>query len=272
MTFQQKLDTVVSKNNSLVCVGLDSDYEKIPASLKRAESPVYEFNKAIIDATADLVCAYKPNPAFYEAQGAFGVEQLKMTCDYIRLRHPEVALIIDAKRGDIANTNRAYAKYVFDYLGGDAVTLHPYLGKEALQPFLDYAEKGCIILCRTSNPGAGEFQDLLINGERLYAHVACRVVEEWNANGNCLLMVGATYPKELAEIRAIAGEVPILVAGIDTQGGAVEEVLKDGLNAQKAGLIINASRSIIFSSGGEDFVQVARGKARHLREEVNRYR
>src|SRR3989344_4460101 len=163
MTFYQKLDAIVEKQNSLVCVGLDSDLAKIPVHLQSDKTPQVAFNKAIIDATHDLVCAYKPNSAFYEARGVDGIAELKMTCDYIRQSHPEIVLILDAKRADIGSTNEGYVTYAFDWLGADAITLHPYLGKEALKPFLDRKDKGCIILCRTSNPGAGEFQDLKLD-------------------------------------------------------------------------------------------------------------
>jgi len=181
MTFRQKLDAIVEKNNSLLSVGLDSDVDAQVA-----------FNKKIIDATHDLVCAYKPNTAFYESRGVAGIEALKQTCDYLRKTYPEIVLIVDAKRGDIGNSNEAYAKFAFDYLGADAITLHPYLGKEALKPFLDRKEKGSVILCRTSNPGAGEFQD------DMYKKVAEHVAKEWNSNDNCALVVGAPYPAELA--------------------------------------------------------------------------
>src|SRR5579883_1788369 len=163
MTFQQKLDNIISKNNSLLCVGLDSDVDKLPEAVKQRAHPQFEFNKAIIDATHDLVCAYKPNSAFYEGHGEKGVAELKMTCDYIRQTYPNIPVILDAKRADIGNTNQGYIKYCFDYLQTDAVTLQPYLGGEALQPFLDLTDKGVIILCKTSNPGSGEFQNLMIS-------------------------------------------------------------------------------------------------------------
>jgi orotidine-5'-phosphate decarboxylase len=278
MKFQEKMDKIVKKNNSLVCVGLDSELTKIPEHLKSKQNPQFEFNKAIIDATHDLVSAYKPNSAFYEAQGSKGIEELKMTCDYLHKKHPSIVIILDAKRADIGNTNEGYVKFIFDYLGVDAVTLHPYLGNESIKPFLARIEKGCIILCRTSNPGAGEFQDLPLktlsqkNGKFLYQIVAENVVEKWNKNNNCLLVVGATYPKELAEIRKIAGEMTFLVPGVGAQGGDVEKTVKAGLNSKKAGMIINSSRAIIFASKGRDFAERAREEARKLRDEINKYR
>lgn len=272
MDFREKLDKIVKKNNSLLCVGLDSDIGKIPSHLKREKYPLFTFNKAIIDETHDLVCAYKPNSAFYEAEGAFGITQLKMTCDYLEEKYPEIVIILDAKRGDIGSTNEGYVKFIFDYLGFDAVTLHPYLGKEAIQPFLDRRDRGCIILCRTSNPGAGELQDLQTGGETLYKVIAKKVVEKWNGNNNCLLVVGATYPEELAEVRKIAGDMTFLVPGIGAQGGDVEKTVEAGLNSRGAGMIINSSRGIIFASSGRDFARKAREEAEKLRDEINKYR
>ncbi len=272
MKFQQKLDAICQKNNSLVCIGLDSDFEKLPEDLKSHQYPQFEFNKAIIDATHDLVCAYKPNSAFYEARGVDGIRELKMTYEYINEKYSDIITILDAKRADIGSTNKGYVGFVFDYLGSDAVTLHPYLGGEAIQPFLDRKDKGIIILCRTSNAGAGEFQDLLVNNVPLYRYVAKKVSSEWNANGNCLLVTGATYPEELAEVRKITGDMTFLVPGIGAQGGDVEKTLKAGLNSKNAGMIINSSRGIIFASIGVDFAKKARVETKKLRDEINNYR
>lgn len=258
MNFQQKLDKIIKKNNSLVCVGLDSDMTKVKYSQ-------FEFNKSIIDKTYDLVCSYKINSAFYEAVGAKGIDELKMTCDYLKAKHPIMPIIIDAKRADIGNTNIGYVKFVFDYLGADAITLHPYLGKKAIEPFLQKKDKGIIILCKTSNIGSGELQDLIINGEPLYQIVAQKVAKEWNVNKNCLLVVGATYPKELKEVRKIVGDMTLLIPGIGKQGGSVEETIKAGLNSQKSGLIINSSRGIIFTKKPREEVEKLRG-------EINRFR
>jgi orotidine-5'-phosphate decarboxylase len=266
MNFQQKLNNAIKKSNSLVCVGLDSDILKIPAHFKTQKHPQFEFNKAIIDATHDLVCAYKPNSAFYESRGIEGIEDLKMTCDYIRSSYPEIVIILDAKRADIGNSNEGYATFVFDYLGADAITLHPYLGKEALKPFLDRSEKGSFILCRTSNPGAGEFQD------GLFEKVAEHVAKNWNYNKNCGLVVGATYPEELTIVRRIAGDMPILIPGVGVQGGDVEKSVKAGVDRQGTGAIINAGRSIIFASNGADFAQKARDEAMKLKNEIQTYR
>jgi orotidine-5'-phosphate decarboxylase len=268
MTFLEKLDACVTKNNSLLCVGLDPDVDKLPAGRDQ-----FSFNQAIIDATADLVCAFKPNPAFYEALGDEGIVHLEKTCDYIRQQYPDVPIILDSKRGDIGNTNKAYAQSAFKIMQADAVTLHPYFGKESLLPFLEYHNKGIIIMCKSSNPGGGELQDLTVGDVKLYEYVAHQVVTEWNDHGNCLLMVGATYPNELAAVRQIVGPImPILVPGIGAQQGDIETMLQAGLNAQTRGLIINSSREIIFASSGADFIEAAREKATELRDRINQYR
>jgi orotidine-5'-phosphate decarboxylase len=230
------------------------------------------FNKAIIDATHDLVCAYKPNSAFYEANGTEGIGELKKTCDYIREHYPEIVIILDAKRADIGSTNEGYAKFVFDYLGADAITLHPYLGREALKPFLDRKEKGSIILCRTSNPGAGEFQDQQVDGKPLYQYIAKMVATQWNLNDNCALVVGATYPLELSIVRRIVGSMPLLIPGIGAQGADIEATTKAGVDERGANAMINASRSIIFASNGTDFVARAREETLLLRDSINRFR
>ena len=276
MAFYQKLDGIIQKQNSLVCVGLDSEISKIPAHLQSDKTPQFTFNKAIIDATHDLVCAYKPNSAFYEARGVDGIAELKMTCDYIRQSHPEIVLILDAKRADIGSTNEGYVTYAFDWLGADAITLHPYLGKEALKPFLDRKDKGCIILCRTSNPGAGEFQDLKLDSGNqaieLYQRVAEKVAKDWNYNGNCGLVVGATYPEELEIVRRIANDLPFLIPGIGAQGADIEKTVKAGVDENGRNAIINSSRGIIFVSSGQDFSVRAREETEKLRNEVNLYR
>lgn len=265
MTFRQKLDAIVAKNNSLLCVGLDSDIEKVPKQILANEHPQTTFNKLIIDATHDLVCAFKPNTAFYESRGLPGVEALKLTCDFIKEKYPEVPIIIDAKRADIGNTNEGYAKFMFDYLGADAVTLHPYVGSDALKPFLDRKEKGSIILCRTSNPGAGELQDLEVNGKPMYQIVAENVAKKWNTNDNCALVVGATYPTELAIVRRIVGDMPLLIPGVGAQGGDVEKTVKAGVDVSGKNAIINSSRRIIFAEN-------PREEALKLRDEINLWR
>ncbi len=245
---------------------------KLPEHVRNGEHPQSTFNKAIIDATFDLVCAYKPNTAFYESRGSVGIEALKRTCDYIKENYPEVPIIIDAKRADIGNTNEGYCKFVFEYLGADAITLHPYLGKEAVKPFLDRKDKGCIVLCKTSNPGSGEFQDLLINEVPFYKIIAKNVSQEWNYNNNCSLVVGATYPEELAEVRSIVGSMPILIPGVGAQGGDIEKTVKAGKDVNGKNAIINAGRSIIFASSALDYAQAARKEAEVLKNSINSFR
>lgn len=272
MTFQKKLDNIISRNNSLLCIGLDTDFLKIPKHLQSNKYPQFDFNKKIIDKTFDLASTYKLNSAFYEARGASGIEELKMTCDYISSNHPEIGIILDAKRADIGNTNNGYVQFAFEYLNVDAITLHPYLGQEAIQPFLDKTDKGCIILCRTSNSGAGEVQDLLVKNETLYRHIAKLVTKKWDMNKNCMMVVGATYPKELAEIRKIAPNMTFLIPGIGAQGGDLKKTLETGLDKNKRGLMIHSARGIIFASGGKDFATAARIEAKKLNNEINSFR
>jgi orotidine-5'-phosphate decarboxylase len=266
--FTDKLNQAATRADSLLCVGLDPDHRKLPPKLGQ-----FSFNRAIIDATADLVCAFKPNPAFYEALGAPGVQALKDTCDYIQHEYPHIPIIVDAKRGDIGNTNDGYIEYVFDYLGADAVTLPPYMGGESFRNFLERRDKGIIILCRTSNPGAGEFQDLRINNEPLYLHVARQAAEAWNTHDNIALVVGSTYPRELRQIRDLVGpSMPILVPGTGAQGGDLAASLQAGLNQHGLGLVINASRSVIFAHADSHFAAAARIAASKLRDEINAFR
>jgi len=272
MNIYKKLNAIIKKNNSLVCVGLDSSLEKIPLHLQSEKYPQFTFNKAIIDATADIVCAYKPNSAFYEARGEKGMKELKMTLDYIHNTHPEIVTILDAKRADIGSTNKGYVSYIFDYLGADCVTLHPYLGKEALQPFLDRKDKVSIILCKTSNPGSGEFQDLKVGEQMMYEYIANQVANMWNENNNCMLVVGATYPEEMKKIRSITGTMPFLVPGIGAQGGDVKKTVLAGIDRDNRGMIINSARGIIFASKKIDFADRARKEAKKLRDEINKQR
>ena len=249
-----------------VCIGLDPITDKLPKSVK---GDFFLFNKEIIDATHDLVLAYKPNSAFYEAEGSRGIEQLKQTVEYIQKQYADIPVILDAKRADIGSTNEGYVKFVFDYLNVDAVTLHPYLGKEALRPLIERKEKGLIILVKTSNPGAGEFQDLILDGKPLYQIVAEQVSSSWNENGNMCYVVGATYPEELSVVRKIIGDSPILIPGIGVQGGDLEATVKNGLNSQKQGIIISSSRGIIFASNGPDFAKAARREAEKLHNQIS---
>lgn len=258
----EKLARRVAEARSLLCVGLDPDYAKLPERFRAGEHPQQKFGEWIADETAEFAAAIKLNAAFYEARGAEGVAEMERTVAYVRERHPGLVTICDAKRADIGNTNAGYVEAIFDRMGFDAVTLHPYLGREALEPFLSRRDKMSIVLCRTSNPGAGEFQDLSVDGRPLWLAVAERVSGEWDAEGNCALVVGATYPEEMRRIRAAAPRATFLVPGIGAQGGDVRSVVEAGLDAKGRGLLISASRSIVFS---ED----PAGEARALRDEIN---
>ncbi len=258
----QKLERRMEAANSLVCVGLDPDMRHVPARFHDAALPMFEFGKWIVEQTCGFVAAYKPNMAFYEARGVLGLQELERTMEYLRVTHPEIVTICDAKRADIGNTNRGYVAAIFDMMGFDAVTLHPYLGREALLPFLEREDKASIVLCRTSNPGAGEFQDLLVDGKPLWQSVAERVSGEWNAKDNCMLVVGATYPEEMRAIRAVAPEMTFLVPGVGAQGGDVAAVVAAGLNAKGKGLLISSSRSILQADDPAE-------AARTLRDDIN---
>ena len=247
MNAKDKYSARVDSAHSLLCVGLDSDKRKLPPAFRQQPAPQLAFNRHIIDITADFAAAFKFNIAFYEANGADGWRQLADSMTFLRARHPDILTICDAKRADIGNTSAAYAHAIFDQLGFDAITLNPYLGRDALQPFLDYADKACIILCRTSNPGAAELQDLRLGERPLWRIVAEKTAREWNANGNCMLVASGTNPREVAAIREIAGEMTLLVPGIGAQGGDVKAVIAAGLNRAGHGLIINSSRGIIFA-------------------------
>lgn len=258
-----------------VCVGLDSDLYKIPKCVEqtRFRDTMFEFNRRIIDAMKvnRIAAAFKLNSAFYEAQGPDGVNALVRTCEYIRNTYSDAVIILDAKRADIGDTNKAYARFAFAICGADAITVHPYLGREALKPFLERTDKGIIVLCRTSNAGAGEFQDLRLQhgeGEPLYLHVARQVSMEWNKGGNCALVTGGTYPEEIGNIRKVVGDMPLLIPGIGKQGGDLEKSVRNGRNSQNAGFLINSSSGIIFASSGEDFAEKAVVAARKLHEQI----
>ena len=271
--FKQLLEAQWAQNK-FVCVGLDSEASKIPESVKGKDTAtrVFSFNKSIVDATKDIVLAYKANSAFYEALRERGMRTLYETVAYINTVAPQVPVILDAKRGDIGNTNNGYVSMAFDYLEVDAITVQPYLGREALQPFLDRKEKGIIVLVKTSNPGAGELQDLKLDGRPLYEHVAERVAKEWDANGNCAVVVGATYPEELKRVREIVGDMPILIPGIGVQGGDVQATVEAGIDSRGWGIVINSSRGILYASNGADFAEAARRKTIELNDMINKYR
>jgi len=264
--FHQRLRHAWTTSRSLVCVGLDPDVTKIPARFAKSSQPILDFNKEIVDATHDLVCAYKPQIAFYNAVGA--ERQLELTIQYIRERAPNAIVILDSKRGDIGNTANAYAAEAFERYRADAVTINPYMGEDTVRPFVKDARYAAIILCRTSNSGARDFQDLLIDGKPLYQHVAQRAASKWNELQNILFVVGATYPEEMAMLRKAHPEVTFLVPGIGAQGGDLKATLDNGLDANKQGLLISSSRQIIFAGD-----QIAiRNAAQALRDEINALR
>lgn len=300
--FRELLEAQWSRGN-FICVGLDSSYNQVeeiarqyyPGLNSSVLNRLTWFNHGIVVATRDLVCAYKPNIAFYEACGAEGLEALRETIADIHRLAPEVPVILDAKRGDIGDTNAGYVQAAFDFLQADAITVHPYLGAEALRPFLDCVDKGIIVLCRTSNPGAGEFQDLHTltidprtkpedmmadvwleklceDAMQLYERVALNVATKWNKSGNCLLVVGATYPLEAERVRIRVGDVPFLIPGIGAQGGDVEATVMASHDSRNWGMVINSSRGIIFASKGADFAEAARRETLKLHDLINQYR
>jgi len=269
-SFVQQISAAWSRNKSLVCVGLDPEPEKLPPHIAGQPSPIFQFNKAIIDATADLVCCYKPQFAHYAACGA--EDQLEQSIEYIHRAYPGIPVILDAKRGDVGNTAKQYAIEAFERYSADAVTVNPYLGFDSLEPFLSYESKGVIVLCRTSNPGARDLQDLEVGGRKLYQVVAELAARRWNERGNCLLVVGATYPQELAEVRAIVGDMTFLVPGIGAQGGDTAQAVKSGQTRSGGGLIISSSRAILYAARDESFATAARSAAQALRDQINAHR
>ena len=272
MNFIDKLNAAWKRNDSLLCVGLDPDTARFPAHLQGTPSGIVEFCKAIIDATADLACAFKPQIAYFAALGA--EDQLEAICRYLREHYPHIPLILDAKRGDIGATAHQYAREAFDRYGADAVTVNPYMGFDSVEPYMEWKDRGVIVLCRTSNAGGSDLQFLDVGGQPLYQHVARLVAEKWNKNGQCALVVGATFPEELAQVRAIVGDMPLLVPGVGAQGGDIEATVKSGRTAAGTGMMINSSRAIIYAQpqGGEDFAAAARRVARETRDAINRYR
>ena len=263
-TFREKLARAWTASGSMLCVGLDPDLDRVPAALRDGPQPLFAFNRAIIDATAPFACAYKPQFAHYAAVDR--LDELKATLAYLREHHPAKVTILDAKRGDIGNTAVRYAREAFEIYGADAVTVNPYMGGDTIAPFSCDSTKGVFILCRTSNPGSGELQSLEVNGEPVYQVVARRAAQVWNSNHNLGLVVGATYPAELAQVRAVAPTLPLLVPGIGAQGGDLQACLDCGRDATGYGLLINSSRGIIYAGEGDDFAAAAGTAARALAE------
>lgn len=266
MGFHTKLKAAWETSQSMLCVGLDPDISRFPSSLGRERGAMYEFCKAIVDATADTVCAFKPQFAYFAAQGA--EPELERICHYVHETYPGVLLILDAKRGDIGPTAQQYAREAFERYGADAVTVNPYLGTDSIEPYLAYREHGVFVLCRTSNRGGDDFQSLDVKGEPLFAHVARRAALEWSEIGECGLVVGATFPDELGTVRGIVGDMPILVPGVGAQGGDIEATVASGASADGFGMVINTSRAVLYASDGADFATAARDEAVRTRDAI----
>ncbi len=274
MKFSEQLSAAWQKNNSLLCVGLDPDPAKFPAHLKAQPDAILRFCSEIADATADLVCAFKPQIAYFAARRA--EDQLEALIAHIHDRHPGIPVILDAKRGDIGSTAEQYAIEAFERYRADAVTVNPYMGRDSIEPWLAWQDKGVILLCRTSNPGGSDLQFLKAKvgagDTAIFEHVARLVAEEWNTTGQCALVVGATFPGEIARVREIVGDMPLLVPGIGAQGGDIEATVKAGKTAAGSGLMINSSRAILYAGKGEDYAAAARRVALETRDAINRWR
>ncbi|MEN9822772.1 MAG: orotidine 5-phosphate decarboxylase protein [Actinomycetota bacterium] len=265
MGFHEHLRGAWERSGSMLCVGLDPDPSRFPDVVRGS---VLDFCKEIIDATADAVCAFKPQIAYFAAVGA--ERELEQLCAHVRSEHPDTLLVLDAKRGDIGSTAEQYAREAFDRYGAHVVTVNPYLGGDSVEPFLRHPDGGVFVLCRTSNPGSGDFQSLVVDGDPLYLHVARRVAHEWNNIGDCGLVVGATYPEELARVRAEVGDLPLLVPGVGAQGGDVDATVAAGTNADGFGMVVNSSRAILYASRGDDFASAARAEALRTRDALSR--
>ena len=271
MKFIDKLNRMIEKNDSLLCVGLDTDESKIPKHLSEKKEGLLYFNRVVIDETSDLVCCYKLNMAFYESRGIEGINLLMETINHIP---KDIPIILDGKRGDIGNTAKHYANEIFELYRADATTVNPYMGIDGIEPFLEYKDKCTFILCRTSNPSARDFQDLIVSRDNLPIYqIVARKIKEWNKIGNCGAVVGATYPEELKIVRSILGdEIPILIPGVGKQGGDLERAVRYGINSNDKNAIINSSRGIIYASSGKDFAKRIREKAMQLKESINQFR
>ncbi|WP_240126964.1 orotidine-5'-phosphate decarboxylase [Thermomonas alba] len=271
MGFIDKLRTRWREADTLLCVGLDPDPARFPDRFVDDPDALFSFCRDIADATAEFACAFKPQIAYFAAHNG-GEAQLQRLIAHINAEHPEIPVILDAKRGDIGSTAQQYACEAFERFGADAVTLNPYMGRDSAQPFLQYNDRGCIFLCHTSNPGARDFQELPVDGVPLYQHIARTIAREWNADGNCALVVGATFPQELKVIREIVGDMPLLIPGVGAQGGDVEAVVRNGKTPDGSGLMINSSRGILYAASGEGYAEAAAQAARELRDTINRWR
>ncbi len=271
MTFIDKLRNRWQDADTLLCVGLDPDPARFPDAFVDDEDALFNFCRDIVDTTAEFACAFKPQIAYFAAHNN-GEAQLQRLIAHINATHPAIPVVLDSKRGDIGSTAEQYAVEAFDRFGADAVTLNPYMGRDSADPFLSRNDCGCVFLCHPSNPGARDFQELLVDCTPLYQHVARTIAEQWNGDGNCALVVGATFPEELKIIRGIVGDMPLLIPGIGAQGGDVEAVVKNGKASDGTGLMINSSRGILYASSGAGYADAAADAARELRDEINRYR
>ncbi|MBK7962910.1 MAG: orotidine-5'-phosphate decarboxylase [Bdellovibrionales bacterium] len=270
MNFYSKLQKSWKQSNSLVCVGLDPLLDKLPLHLKGHKKPLFEFIKSIVNLTAEHVCAFKPQIAYFSSQGA--ETALEETIAYIHEAFPHIPVILDAKRSDIAMTSEQYAIEAFDRYKADALTVVPFQGTDSMRPYLDRIDKGVILLCRTSNPSSADLQDLEVDGEPLYRIIAKKAVNEWNTNGNVSLVVGATQPNHLQEIRRLVGHMPILVPGIGPQGGQLESTVLAGMDSLGAGLIVSSSRAVLYASSEEDFAERALEVVLKIKNELNFHR
>ena len=267
MTFIEKLKNRWTQSSSLLCVGLDPDFDRFPLSIKEKKNPYFEFCTAIVDATAEFACAFKPQIAYFASCGAEG--ELKDIIDYIHEKHPDIPVVLDSKRGDIGSTAKHYAKEAFVRYGADAVTLSPYMGFDSVQPYLEYEDRGAILLCRTSNPGGNAIQMLQVDGKPIYQRVAELASGPWNLNGQLGLVVGATYPNEIAAVRAIVGDLPLLVPGVGAQGGDINACVTAGVTKDMTGMMINSSRAILYASKAQDFKEAAARVAQETRDKIN---
>ena len=267
-TFNQQLQSAWASQGSMLCVGFDPDPKRLPPSLQGKPEGIFEFCREIADATADLVCAFKPQFAYFASQRA--EVQLEKLIQHLKDKYPHIPVILDSKRGDIGSTADHYAMEDFDRYGADAVTVSPYMGFDTIEPYLKHVGKGVIVLCRTSNPGGSDLQFLNVSpdGQPLYLHVAKLAAQKWNSSGQISLVVGATFPEEIAKVRAIIGDMPLLIPGIGAQGGDIDATVKAGAipNKPGTGMIINSSRAILYASSGSDFAEAARTVALNTRD------
>jgi orotidine-5'-phosphate decarboxylase len=268
MSFASMLGDAWRRADSLLCVGLDPDPSRIPAAVRAGPDPIFSFCRAIVDATADLACAFKPQIAYFAAHRA--EDELQALIAHIHDRHPGIPVVLDAKRGDIGSTAEQYAREAFERYRADAVTLNPYMGQDSLEPWLQWRDRGVLLLCRTSNPGGADLQGLEVDGEKLYERVAWLACTRWNPHGQTGLVVGATVPRELQRVREIVGDMPLLVPGIGAQGGDIEATVRAGCLPDGTGMMVNSSRAILYASAGDDFAGAAREAARETRDALRR--